>query len=75
MRDYRAYRLDLTGRIVGRIEFVHADDESAIIESRDRLASWHFELWQADRLVFPVKGAKDQSSRSHQIDRTDSPPQ
>lgn len=53
--NYRLYRLDGAGKIVGADWIEAADDEEASRQARDRTGSGTAELWDQKRLVLRVR--------------------
>ena len=50
-RDYRIFRLDASGKIIGSDVFPAEDDAVAIIIARAMESSTDRELWEAERLI------------------------
>ena len=51
MQLYRAFQLDQTGHIVGKIDLTCADDEDAKQQAEQLLDGYDTEVWQRDRKV------------------------
>ena len=49
--NYRLYRLDGAGRIIGAEWIEEASDEGALREAQSRAESGSFELWETNRLI------------------------
>ena len=57
--NYRLYRLDGAGRILGADWLEAASDDEARSKARDAHGSGSFELWERHRLVERVGGERD----------------
>jgi hypothetical protein len=55
MLHYRAFQLDWSGRVIGRIDLSCADDEDAKLQAKQFLHHYDIELWRLDRRVAVLK--------------------
>ena len=55
MRNYRLYRLDGAGKIVGADWLSAADDEDAAIQAKAAQGQSALEVWDRNRLVIRIE--------------------
>jgi hypothetical protein len=58
MQHYRAFQLDYTGHVIGRIDLSCLDDEDAMKQAQRLLDFYDIELWRLDRRVALLKSDK-----------------
>ena len=58
MQHYRAFQLDCTGHVIGRIDLACLDDDDARKQAERLLQFYDIELWRLDRRVAVLKSEK-----------------
>jgi len=59
MLEYMAYWLDRSGRIVGRIDLICANEEDAMSQAIALVGIHSIELWKGDKLIARFEGFPD----------------
>ena len=62
MRNYRLYRLDGAGKIVGAEWLRAEDDNDAAQQARDREFQSTVEIWDRNRMVIRIEPNRDAGS-------------
>jgi len=59
LRNYRLYRLDGAGKIVGAEWLTAADDDEAVRQARDGKPQSTVEIWDRNRMVARIEPNRD----------------
>jgi len=57
MQHYRAFQLDWTGHVIGKIDLVCTNDDDAKVQAEQLLDEYDLEIWRLDRRVATLRSA------------------